>query len=174
MGPKGFKDMDKRHYHVKDVGDVIEWFAYRASRDEQALKVIKSLRNSYNMALSTNKAYMRKEQINNERSAAQAEAPLAAGAPGDLQSLSQPTEAAKDEAIISELQEVLDQEREAKLQEETVERTDEEGDVDTKEYSVFFVKGTPRFKKGNVMVKAIDVPEAVREKLLAEKAGGES
>lgn len=174
MGPQGFKKMDKRHFHVKDVADVIEWFTYRASRDEQALKVIKTLRNSHNTQTSMIKSYQRRDKVERERQSLETESPLDTGAPGSLQSVSQPSESAKDEAILSELQEVLDDENEVRKAEEEVERTDEDGKVDTSEYSVFYVKGTPRFKKGNIMVKAVDVPELVKAALLAENDGGES
>lgn len=174
MGPQGFKNMDKRHYHVKDIQDVIEWFAYRASRDEQALKVIKSLRNSHNTQASMIKAYQRRDSINAERALGQSETPLQSGEAGTLGTVGEPTESAQDEAILSELQEVLDTEREVEKEEETVAATNEDGDVDAGEYSVFYVKGTPRFKKANIMVKAADVPDAIKEKLLAENPGGES
>lgn len=174
MGPQGFKKMDKRHFHVKDVADVIEWFAYRASRDEEALKVIKTLRNSHNTQSSMIKGYQRKEKADRERYNLDIETPLASGAPGELQSVDQPSKAAQDEAILSELQELLDDENEVRKAKEEVELTDEHGKVDASEYSVFYVKDSPRFKKGNVMVKAIDVPEAVKAALLAEKPGGES
>lgn len=174
MGPRGFKDMDKRHYHIKDVADVIEWFTYRASRDEQALKVIKSLRNSLNTQKSMVKAYERKEKLASERGLAMSQDPIPAGAPGTLESIEHKSAAAQDASILSELQEVLDSERDQKQAEETEKATSEDGDVDTGEYSVFFVKDSPRFKKGNVLVKTLDVPEAIREKLVKDKVGGES
>lgn len=173
MGPQGFKKMDKRHFHVNDVADVIEWFAYRESRDQEALRVIKSLRNGYNTQKSMIKSFQQRDKVLADRALAAGQDPLGAGTPGVLESVEQPSESAQDEAIISELQELIDTEREEALEKEEVERTDENGDVDTAEYSIFFVKGTPRFKKGSVMVKAIDVPEAVKETLLKEANGGE-
>lgn len=178
MGPQGFKKMDKRHYHVKDIGDVIEWYAYRESRDQEALKVIKSLRNSHNTQASMIKSYQMRDARNAERAQAMSDTPLDSGAPGTLGTVNQPTESAQDEAIISELKEVLDTEKEVAREVEGEQAMTETGDVDTGEYSVFYVKDSPRFKKGNIMVKSADVPEQIREALTAEKAaekaGGES
>lgn len=174
MGPVGFKNLDKRHYHVKDVADVIEWFAYRASRDEQALKVIKTLRNSHNTQSSMIRSYQMRDANAAKMEVASSETPLRANQPGKLEEVEAVSKAAQDEALLSELKEVVAAEKAEAVAAEEQELTSEDGDVDTSGYSVFYIKGNPRFKKGNLMVKAVDVPEAVRAKLTAEKTVGES
>ena len=174
MGPQGFKKLDKRHFHVKDMADVIEWFEYRASRDAEALKVIKSMRNGYNTQKSIIKSYQDRDQRNRNQLVSESEERLAPGVAGNLETVNEPSKEAQDEAILSELQEQLDVEKAEALARKSETALDEDGNVDTGEYSVFYVKDSPRFKKGNIMVKAADVPESIRDALTAEKSGGES
>ena len=159
MGPARFKDFDKRRYHVKDMTDVIEWFEYRRTRDEEALKVIKSMRNSHSLQKSVIKSYENQRAAIAERPT-EAEESLSPGEPGTLQSESNEPTAVQDERILDELREVLDE------KERALNQVDEVTDEDLSNYAIFFVKGTPRYRKDHKMVKTADVPEAIREVLL--------
>lgn len=40
-----FKEFDKRRFHIRDIDDVLDWLTYQASKNEEAVRVVRTMRN---------------------------------------------------------------------------------------------------------------------------------
>lgn len=40
-----FKEFDKRRFHIRDIDDVLDWLTYQASKNEEAVRVVRNMRN---------------------------------------------------------------------------------------------------------------------------------
>lgn len=40
-----FKEYDKRRFHIRDIDDVLDWLAYQAAKNEEAVRVVRAMRN---------------------------------------------------------------------------------------------------------------------------------
>lgn len=40
-----FKEYDKRRFHIRDIDDVLDWLTYQASKNEEAVRVVRTVRN---------------------------------------------------------------------------------------------------------------------------------
>lgn len=165
MGPQNMRDIDRRRFHVRDVKDVIAWFEYRLSRDEQALNVIKKLRNSEAALRSTVNSMQRQR----ERDMAQSNLvkTIADGAPGDLQDLGEVKSVNQENVeILEELQAVI--EHEAKEDQKT-EEADEIDEGELENYRYFKVGNGYRYMYNNKLIAKSKVPSAVLGALLEQQ-----
>lgn len=40
-----FKEYDKRRFHIRDIDDVLDWLTYQAAKNEEAVRVVRTMRN---------------------------------------------------------------------------------------------------------------------------------